>query len=508
MMHFYRLATALCLLFSISSAFSQTIDPKLYNVGANVNSALRELAPIISPDGKTLYVMVYGHQDNQGTADIWISNVMDKDGNWGEKTQMDFPFNQVSYNQVMSVSPDGNTLMVRGTIINGNANQKDYSYIKRSAQGWSDPESLIIDDYETMNHGTMYAASLSNSGKQLILSFQEKNKSNDLYVSFLKEDKSWSSPVSLGDSINSGKSEFSPFLASDNSTLYFASNKAGGEGGYDIYVSKRLDDSWQHWSKPKNLGTPFNSSGNEMYYTLDAEGSYAYIASTKNSMGDYDIFKIQIKQEDRPDPVILVYGKVLNGKTGENIDAAVAFENLVDGAEIGIARTNPQTGEYKIILPYGKNYGFNASAEKFIPVSDNLDLSQAESYKEIRRDLTLMPIEVGTTVRLNNIFFENAQATLMENSFAELNKVIKLMQQNSEMEIMISGHTDAVGSAESNQKLSENRAAAVMNYLTNNGIAVDRIKSEGLGETKPMAENDTEEGKQQNRRVEFTIVKK
>ena len=504
----YSLSMALLILFSAGSAYPQNADLTPYNVGSNVNSALRELAPIISPDGKTLYVMVYGHPDNQGSADIWEAKVIDKDGNWGAKQRMPMPFNQVAYNQVMSVTPDGNTLMVRGTVVNGGANQKDYSFIKRTADGWDEPKPLQIEGYDQLNYGTMYAASLSNSGKQLILSFKEKDKSNDLYVSFLKDDDTWSRPVSLGDSINTNKTEFSPFLASDNTTLYFASDRPGSLGNYDIYVSKRLDDTWENWSTPRNLGAPINTTGNEMYYTLDAQGTYAYIASTQKSMGDYDIFKIQIKEEDRPDPVILVYGKVINGKTNETIDAAVAFESLSQGEEIGVARTNPKTGEYKIVLPYGKNYGFNASAENFIPISNNLDLTQAESYKEIRRDLVLMPIEVGTTVRLNNIFFEYAKATLMEDSFTELKKVIKLMQENEAMEIKISGHTDSVGSDASNQQLSESRAKAVMDYLAENGIAAERITSEGLGETQPVADNDTEEGKQLNRRVEFTIVKK
>ncbi len=508
MYNLYRLSIALCFLFIGNSAFSQIADLKPYNLGSQVNSALREMAPIISPDGRTLYLMVYGHPDNEGSADIWQAKVLDKDGNWGAKQRMPLPFNQVGYNQVMSVTPDGNKLMVRGTVKNGQASQKDYSFVERTSTGWAEPQPLKIKDYKKLNRGTMYAASLSNSGKQLILSFQESGYSNDLYVSFLQEGGTWSSPISLGDSINTGKSEFSPFLASDNTTLYFASNREGGLGKYDIYVSKRLDDTWQRWSTPKNLGAPINTSGNEMYYTLDAQGTYAYIASTKKSMGDYDIFKIQIKEEDRPEPVIIVYGKVLNGKTEESIEAAVAFETLPEGEEIGIARTNPQTGEYKIVLPYGKNYGFNASSENFIPIADNIDLRQAESYKEIRRDLVLMPIEVGTTVRLNNIFFEYAKAELMEDSFAELKKVIKLMQENEAMEIKISGHTDADGSETSNQQLSEARAAAVMAYLTENGIPAQRISSEGLGETQPIADNDTEAGKQLNRRVEFTIVKK
>ncbi|MEM1137069.1 MAG: OmpA family protein, partial [Bacteroidota bacterium] len=478
------------------------------SLGANVNSSLRELAPIISPDGKTLYLMIYGNRENNGSADIWRSRVMDKDGNWGKNLHMPFPFNQVVYNQVMSVSPDGNVLMVRGTVKNGQPNQKDYSLIRRTSDGWSKPEPLIIEGYEEMNYGTMYAASLSNSGKQLILSFQEQGGSNDLYISFLKKNKTWSRPLTLGKDLNTTSTEFSPFLASDNTTLYFASNREGGLGGYDIYVTKRLDESWQKWSKPKNIGSPVNTPGNEMYYTLDALGTYAYIASTQNSVGDYDIFKIQMKEEVRPNPVILVYGKVLNGKTGKNIEASISFQVLPEGKEVGTARTNPQTGEYKIILPYGKNYAFNAKSKSFVSVSDNLDLSQFAEYKELQRNLTLMPIEIGATVRLNNIFFENAKSTLKENSFAELKKVIKLMQENSEMEILISGHTDAVGSEASNQELSEARAASVMRYLAENGIEANRISSKGFGESKPISENNTDEGKQLNRRVEFTILKK
>ena len=505
MKYYYWLVLAI-ILAGNSRLYAQN-DFKLHNLGSQVNSSLREIAPIISPDGRTLYLMIYGHYDNKGSADIWRSEVIDKDGNWSKTFQMPEPFNQVAYNQVMSVSPDGNTLMIRGTILNGTPNQKDYSFIRKVPNGWSEPEALEIEDYQQMNHGTMYAASLSNTGKQLILSFKEKGYSNDLYVSFLKEDSTWTRPVSLGKDINSDKTEFSPFLASDNMTLYFASDKEGGLGGYDIYVSKRLDKSWQKWTEPKNIGSPVNTKGNEMYYTLDAMGDYAYIASTQSSIGDYDIFKIEIEKEDRPDPVIMVYGKVLNGKTNKKIDASVAFEILPEGIEAGIARTDPETGEYKIILPYGKNYAFNAKAKNFIPVSDNLDLTEFASYKELERDLILMPLEIGTTVRLNNIFFENAKTALMKTSFAELNKVIKLMQENDQMEIQISGHTDAIGSENSNQLLSESRAASVMAYLIENGISASRISSKGFGESKPVADNNTEEGKQLNRRVEFTILK-
>ncbi|MBX2843065.1 MAG: OmpA family protein [Flammeovirgaceae bacterium] len=478
----------------------------LDNIGEKVNSELRELAPIVSPDGKSLYYMIYGHGENKGKADIWVSSLEDKDGNWSSKKRLPFPFNQIAYNQVMSVTPDGNTLMVRGIVENGEVFPKGYSLIKKTKDGWNAPKKMEIAHYDEMNHGVMYSSCLSNNGKILILSFREEKLSNDLYVSFLEENGTWSKPQSLGVDINTFSIEFSPFLASDNRTLYFTSDRKGGKGGYDIYVSKKKGDDWTNWTEPQNVGQPVNTEGNEMYYSLSASGEYAFIASTQNRANDYDIFKVKIKEEQKPDPVVIVYGKVLNGKTGESLEASIHFETFPDGKEAGIAQTDPKTGEYKIVLPYGKDYGFNAKASNFIAISDHLDLSKTADYQEIRRDLKLLPLEIGTTVRLNNIFFETGNSALKEASFSELKKVVKLLEENPKMKIEISGHTDNVGSEESNLKLSEERSEAVTSYLKSQNIVSDRIVNKGYGETKPLSDNNTEEGKQQNRRVDFTIL--
>ncbi len=187
--------------------------------------------------------------------------------------------------------------------------------------------------------------------------------------------------------------------------------------------------------------------------------------------------------------------------------AEIKYENLETGKEIGSARTSPGTGAYKITLPAGENYGYRAEAPNYAPVSQNLDLTKADTYQELERDLTLVPLEKGETVRLNNIFFETAKAELQPESFTELDRVVTMLKDNPNMEILIGGHTDNVGTPASNIQLSAARATSVESYLESKGITNTRLRTKGFGETKPVASNDTEPGRQQNRRVEFTIVK-
>lgn len=204
----------------------------------------------------------------------------------------------------------------------------------------------------------------------------------------------------------------------------------------------------------------------------------------------------------------MVYGTVFNQKTNEPIgNASVNYEYLSNGQLAGIAHSTSGTGDYKIILPYGNNYGFLASAKGFVSVSDNLDATELKEFTEIKRDLYLVPAIAGETVRLNNIFFDFGKSELKPESFPELNRVVNMLNENQQMVIALSGHTDNVGSDEDNLKLSQNRINSVMNYLLNNGIKPERMTATGYGESKPVASNDTEEGRADNRRVEFTILK-
>ncbi len=504
----------------------------LENLGSNVNSSAAELSPVITADGKTLYYVRDGHAKNLATQDTWYST-RGADGKWNPAIHPGHPINQGRNSQVSNVSTDGNQLLIRGAYVDGEYESSGLSVITRNKKGeWNDPEKLDIKNFSTYSDMGSYNNSfLCPDGKTLIYAFSDRsNKGNHrLYWSRLILKDKWTKPKSIKDftkfiskALNNNVwtepeliksispleyNTFAPFLAADGVTLYFSSNKPGGQGGQDIWMCKRLDDTFQNWSEPVNLGPSVNSDDWDAYYCLDAKGEEAYMTSSKNGYGGGDIVSIKLATELRPNPVVLITGKVYNAKTKEPLGASIEYENLVDGKNAGVAVSNPSNGEYKIVLPYGKNYGFLAYAQKFISVSDNLDLTSVAEYKEIQRDLYLVPLEVGSTIRLNNIFFDFGKATLRNESFPELDRLVGLMTQNDNMVIELSGHTDNVGSDDANLKLSDDRAKSVTEYLVSKGIKAERINAKGYGETKPLGTNDTEEGKQLNRRVEFTILK-
>jgi outer membrane protein OmpA-like peptidoglycan-associated protein len=483
------------------------------NMGRDVNSEYDEIAPIISPDEQTLYYIRSGHPGNTiktGSEDIWFSLYDKSTGLWGSAQHMGYPFNKSDYNKIVGITPDGNTVMIKGAYREGEYKGRGFSFSHRTRTGWSEPERIDLKGYDNMAKGNYVGSFLSADGKTIMLSFSEKTASddNDIYVSFLKDNGDWSRPMNLSETFNTEYTEDTPFLSPDGVTLYFASDRPGGLGKRDIYMSKRLDDTWKNWSPAVNLGSSINTTGDDANYSIAASSYYAYMVSSKNSLGGTDVVRMKLKDEIKPNPVVLVSGKVYNAKTREPIDASIAYQTLREGTEMGIARSNPANGDYKIVLPYGRNYSFSAKADGFIAVSDNLDLTTVAAFQEITRDLYLVPVEVGETVRLNNIFFDFGKATLREESFPELDKLVKVLTDNPGMEIEIAGHTDNVGNDESNLKLSNERAASVKAYIISKGIVDSRIMSKGYGETKFIASNDTEEGKQMNRRVEFTILKK
>jgi outer membrane protein OmpA-like peptidoglycan-associated protein len=344
---------------------------------------------------------------------------------------------------------------------------------------------------------------MSFSNNILLMSFSEKEGRGplDIYVSFYQKGK-WTVPKKLP-FCTDRYDESSAFLSADNVTLYYSSDMPGGYGSNDIYMIRRLDDTWEKWSDPINLGKPINGPEWDSYFTIPASGDFFYIV--KNG----DIYKIKPKEEVKPKPVVLIRGKVINQKNNKLIGGAnINYIDLETTQELGIAQSNEQTGEYTIILPYGKAYSFQAKAEGYYSVTENMDLRNLTEYKEINKDLYLAPIEKGQVIRLNNIFFEFNKAELKSESFYELDNLVQILKDNSKMEIQISGHTDNIGNDEYNLKLSKDRAVSVLNYLISKGIDAKRLSCEGYGETKPIADNNTEEGRVLNRRVEFTILKK
>ncbi len=523
------------------------------NLGAQVNSDYNEGNPLISPDGRTLYYTREDHPNNTmfadkeiGSTDIWYSE-WQPTNEWGPARRVGAPLNQFNHNAVFSITPDGNTLLLRGAYLNGRYETRGFSASKRANGTWSTPEQLAIANYEKMSKGQFDFAYLTVDGKTLLLSFSEKRNGlkDDLYVSFRQKNGTWSQPMPLGPDLNTDEfTETTPFLAPDGNTLYFSTNRPGGQGDNDVWVSRRVDKTWKRWSRPQNLGPTVNTDGYDAYYSLSTLGDKAFLTTFKNTQGGKGGDIVQINLLDalpaaptdsatlaqvrmpgsatspavaaglRPGAVALLSGRVIDQKTGRPIAARITYQTLPDGAEAGETTSDPTTGEYKIVLPYGQKYTMRAIAPDFIAEGENIDLTavpgkQQAGFQEIKgQELKLVPIDVGQSIRLNNVFFDLGKATLREESAPELDRMVGVMNENPKLGVELGGHTDNTGSKEINARLSQDRADAVREYLIGKGIEPDRVASKGYGESKPVAPNDTDTGRQQNRRVEFVITKK
>lgn len=503
------------------SANNLPIEPKInyskdaqFNVQPenlkNINSDYSELAPIISSDGKVLYFTRQAHPDNIGNEkqqDVWYS--VSNDGiEFGKPILLGSPINNKFNNFAISVTPDNNTLLLGNVFLKNQPPAPGLSLSHRTENGWSYPEPLIINGMNSKSKQNSY--SLGNDGKTLLLSINRDDSfgEHDLYVSFLSDNGTWTQPMNLGPKINTASNEESPFLASDNKTLYFSGDGYPGLGRNDIFMTRRLDDTWQNWSEPINLGNKINSIYWDAYFSVTASGDFAYFVSSTQAPFSEDIYRIPLPKAVQPTSVVLISGKVLNKINNKPISASIIYEELPSGKEIGIAHSNPLTGEYKITLPAGKNYGFLAKADSFISINENLNLSKLNEFKEIKKDLFLVPFQAGQTIKLNNIFFETGKYDILPDSYPELNRVIQLMNENPNLKIKIAGHTDNIGGKKENQILSENRAKAITNYFVSKNISQNRLVSEGYGKSKPITSNETEDGRSQNRRVEFIILKK
>jgi len=313
----------------------------------------------------------------------------------------------------------------------------------------------------------------------------------------------WSKPANVGSVVNTPHVELSPFMAPDGRTLYFASNRPGGRGGFDMYATRRLDDGWRQWTTPENLGPEINTDDDDMNLAVDASGTLAFMAI--GPLMKEDIYEFELPAAHRPRPVAFVHGKVTSPE-GRPLPASIVYELLRDGAGAGQANARPGIGTYQVALPIGEDYAFRAMAAGYIAVSDRIDLATARDGERFERNLVLVPLEVGRAIRLNNVFFETAEATLLPGSRRELDRLVALMKGVPTLRIEVRGHTDAVDDDATNLTLSRDRAAAVTEYLAGAGVARDRLQWKGFGEGVPIGSNATEDGRSLNRRVEFVVL--
>jgi len=482
------------------------------NLGKAINSECDELSPLPTVDGSTLYVTVVSCSRNTEGGlgrggDIWYANPS-PDGGWQDVQRLGFPLNNSQSNAMGGASADGNTMLLFGTYNQGDYfNPEGVSLAYRTDDGWSHPEAVHPENYYNISTATTFM--LLPNGKGIIMSIERADTygSNDLYMVFRRDDGSWSEPQNMGMGVNSPGFDFGAYLAADGRTLYFASWTWPGYGQADIFMSKRLDDTWLNWSEARNLGPGVNTEAFEGSFVISGDGTKAYISSSEDSYGRADIFTVDVPESLRPDPVVLVSGTVVDANTDQPLPARIVYERLRDGEEMGRAFTTSRHG-FSIALPRGEQYGVYATAPNYYAITENTDLTDLETFQKVEMNLRMVPLEVGASIRLNNIFFDTGDATLRPESYAELNRLAGVLRDNEGLVIEIGGHTDATGADDVNLTLSQRRAASVVDYLITQGTEANRLQSKGYGKEQPVASNDTEEGRQLNRRVEFRILER
>jgi OmpA-OmpF porin, OOP family len=492
-------------------AILRAADPpsplKKIRLSDNVNSKADETVPIVSSDGQKLYFSRMKHEENTTTddlGDIWVS-MLQSNGQWGRAERMARPLNNTGPNYIISLSNDRTRMLLANTYHpNGENKGGGFSSSTKTATGWTVPQDVVVTDW--YNRDNLMEACASPDGTVLLMAIRTDNTRGrrDIFVSFLEEDNTWSRPVNIGNDVNTFGEESYPFMASDGVTMYFSSEGRPGYGGFDIYMTRRLDDSWRSWSEPVNLGPAVNSDKDNFYYYVTADGSYAYVVDSDPKTG-LDIYRLDVAAANKPKPVVIVRGTVVHARTGKALQASVEIRPLSGQGEVQRMSSDPSDGSFSLVLPAGVDYGINAVADGFFAVSERIDATTITESATIQQNLALEPIERGRAIVLNNIFFETGTASLEAASMAEITRLATLLKENADIAIAIHGHTDDVGSDANNMTLSSMRAQAVKGALESMGISPSRLSSNGFGETLPVADNTSEQGRQKNRRVEFVI---
>ena len=476
-----------------------------------INSEASEYGPIITADGKTMYFTsrregsTGGKQDLndfQPFEDIYVTHK--KGYQWETPENIGPPINTPTHDATVGISPDGQELY----IYRGNVNGGDIFTSTLYGSDWSEPVALPAP-INSPAHENSASLSFDNKTLYFVSDREGGYGGRDIYVVTRDENGIWGEVKNIGDKINTKYDEDGVFIHPDGKTLYFSSKGHNTMGGYDIFYS--VKDKNGNWTEPKNMGFPINSPDDDVFFVVTADGQQGFYSSVrKDGTGGKDIFVINFSTniEDKSDKELtLVQGKITDDQDNP-VQADIEIYDVDADKSIGNYHSNKETGEYLISLPAGKNYAMFVNKDDYLFYTENFNTTKHYDFEKITKNIKLEPLKVDAKTILKNIYFDYARALLKPESYPTLNRVVKFLNNNPNVNIEISGHTDNVSSLATNQPLSENRAKAVMNYLVKNGIDKSRIIAKGYADKFPVEDNNTDEGRAKNRRVELKIIKK
>jgi len=509
------------------------------NIGPVVNSKYREYAAVISADES---VMIFtSRRDNSTGKAIAADGMFFEDiysttrqnNVWTPPVNLGPPVNTKEHDATIALSPDGQKLFIYT-----DENAGDILISSLEGEKWSKPESAGGNAINTSASEVHACFSYDEKSIYFVSNKEDDNLGGfDIYVTRKNEKGQWTKAENLGPVINTPYDEEAVYLHPDGKTMYFSSKGHKTMGNYDIF---RTVFENGRWSEPENVGYPINSADKDVFFVVSASGKHGYYSSARmDAIGETDIYKITllgpeketvmntvdqlllsrtiVERESVIEPkldrkyssnVTILKGTVTDALSKEPVNAVIVITDNEKNEVVSSFQSNSKTGKYLVSLPSGRNYGIAVTLEGYLFYSENVDLPESKAYQEIEKDIALNKFEVGQKIVLRNIFYDFDKSTLRNQSISELERFVKVLEVNGSMRIEISSHTDNVGSQAYNEKLSTARALSVVEYLLKKGIKKDRIEFKGYSFTQPIAPNDTDQGRQLNRRTEFKILSK
>ena len=488
-----------------------------------VSSAYDDYLPLISPDGSlALFTKAYMKKEinsiygDRFVEEFTVSKASDDKGLiFSPGEPLPYPFNSGKNQGAASISIDNKTLFITiCEFVSRDYDNCDIYMSTRVGDGWSELKSLgpNINGVKTWESQpsisadgkTLYFASIRESN----IGFDPDNPTSDIYYSTKDEKGNWTKAKNLGSKINTPGNEKSPFIHSDSQTLYFSSDGHLGIGGYDIFFSKFRDSDW---TKPVNIGYPINTKNNDLGFVVNTQGTKAYFASNKlNGKGGWDIYAIDLYKEARPEKVFLVKGQLVDDNGYALSDAKLEVKNTRT-EEVSEGVVDAETGHYAVaVTAKNENDDFLMVVKKedYSFSSTLIEPTEETFEKPIEVNFEVKPIEAGKSVQINDIYYATASYEINQKSYAVLNEFAEFLKSNPTVKVEIRGHTDNIGSAQTNITLSNRRAQAVYDYLLSKGVPKANVSYKGYGPNMPIADNRTEAGRAKNRRTEFYILSK
>lgn len=489
---------------------SNPVDYKPISLGENLELPYEQYWPSLSIDAKTLVFTMLLPDSTvfmpDGTVrqqeDFYVTHFVD--GKWQDAVPIGAPINTNGNEGAQQISSDGTMLVFTGCNRRDGYGKCDIYFAKKNIYGqWGRPYNAGPN---INGPSADKQPCLSPDGRFLFFSSDRKGGKGKMDIWYSERDSNgnWGKAKNLGEPINTHGDDICPFIHPDNKTLYFSSDGHMGLGRKDIFMSRLGDDG--KWSEPVNLGYPINTHKDEIGLVVDNSGTTAYFSTNINS-ATKNIYTFELPEAVRPNPVSYVRGVVSDAKTNRPLFAQVQLLNLNSGDTIMSANSDPESGDFMVSLPVGNQYAMLATSSGYLFNSQHFNLTDIHSAIEpFVVSIKLDKPAIGANTILKNVFFKFDSYELLPQSFVELDRMAAYIKSSAGIKFEIGGHTDNVGEDDYNQKLSENRAHSVYNYLVAKGVDAKQLTFKGYGETMPIGDNSTAEGRELNRRTELKVV--